>query len=925
MKTLLTKKPVIAFIAAVLFILPVNAQTNKFPSTGAAGIGTTTPDSSSLLEIKSTKKGLLIPRMTLAQRNAIASPATGLMIFQTNSTPGFYYYNGSVWTAVSANYFPGTGISIIANGIFNTAPDQTVVLNSGSGISATGTYPNFTVTNSAPDKTVVLNNGTGISVTGTYPNFTVTNSAPDKTVVLNNGTGISVTGTYPNFTVTNSAPDKTVVLNNGTGISVTGTYPNFTIANTGTLNGWSLTGNAGTTPGTNFLGTTDAKALMFKVNNSQAGYLDYNATKANTAFGYKSLIVNTGFENSAVGHFALFSNATGYRNAAMGDSSLVLNTTGFDNSAYGAYSMQDNISGNSNTSIGYSTLLHNQRGNNNTAIGNGALYNDTASNNTATGYASLFENTSGYNNTANGYEALYLNQTGINNTGIGEGALYSNYNGSYNSAQGAGALNSSVDGNWNTATGTYAMYYNTHGGFNTATGGYALQNNLTGSNNVANGYGALYNTTGNNNIATGYEALYNNTTGNSNVAMGIFSLYKSTNASFLVAVGDSALYNQRDVFGGEFPVNGNNTGVGSKVLFGNTYGQGNTGIGSSALYNTGSSTQAQASYNSGIGYQALITNIYGAANTALGAYADVNDISRSNATAVGYQAVATADNQVMLGNTSVTSVYAAGSIFIASDGRFKKNIKENVPGLAFINQLKPITYTYDIHGLNNLIAPVNASAKRSGNSDMQKRDEAAVTAKEKIIYTGFVAQDVEKAANKINYDFSGVHKPQNDKDPYALSYADFVVPLVKSVQELSKMNDAKDAKIDTLQRQLNDLRSLVLLIQQKQEQCSACSASTNQTISQSVVVLTGEASLQQNVPNPFTHNTTIGYSLPQKFTSAQLVITDKNGATIKAINISGSGKGNVTVNASTLSSGAYQYSLVVDGRLIATRQMLLTK
>jgi trimeric autotransporter adhesin len=73
---------------AFIFYIDVNAQTNTFPSSGAAGIGTTTPDASSLLEIKSTSKGLLIPRMTLTQRNAIAAPATGLMIYQTNS-PGF--------------------------------------------------------------------------------------------------------------------------------------------------------------------------------------------------------------------------------------------------------------------------------------------------------------------------------------------------------------------------------------------------------------------------------------------------------------------------------------------------------------------------------------------------------------------------------------------------------------------------------------------------------------------------------------------------------------------------------------------------------------------------------------------------------------------------------------------------------------------
>src|SRR4051812_29017605 len=78
----------------------VHAQ-NTFPSTGRVGIGTTSPNGSSLLEIKSTTKGFLAPRMTLTQRNAIGAPAVGLLIYQTNSTPGFYYYGGSGWIAVT--------------------------------------------------------------------------------------------------------------------------------------------------------------------------------------------------------------------------------------------------------------------------------------------------------------------------------------------------------------------------------------------------------------------------------------------------------------------------------------------------------------------------------------------------------------------------------------------------------------------------------------------------------------------------------------------------------------------------------------------------------------------------------------------------------------------------------------------------------
>ena len=78
-------------------------------------------------------------------------------------------------------------------------------------------------------------------------------------------------------------------------------------------------------------------------------------------------------------------------------------------------------------------------------------------------------------------------------------------------------------------------------------------------------------------------------------------------------------------------------------------------------------------------------------------------------------------------------------------------------------------------------------------------------------------------------------------------------------------------------------------------------------------------------PNPFSNTTYISYVLPQKFTTAQIVTTDETGKTVRQINLTGSGKGSLKVDASALASGVYQYSLIVDGRLIATKQMVLVK
>ena len=79
-------------LVLTLISLTINAQ---------VGIGTTTPNNSAQLDVTATNKGVLIPRMTQAQKNAILTPATSLLVYQTNGTPGYYYYNGTNWIRLS--------------------------------------------------------------------------------------------------------------------------------------------------------------------------------------------------------------------------------------------------------------------------------------------------------------------------------------------------------------------------------------------------------------------------------------------------------------------------------------------------------------------------------------------------------------------------------------------------------------------------------------------------------------------------------------------------------------------------------------------------------------------------------------------------------------------------------------------------------
>ena len=109
------------------------------------GIGTNTPNTSAALDISSTTSGLLIPKMTQAQKNAIASPAAGLLIYQTNATSGFYYYNGASWVTFGGSSgwdLAGDTGTTIGTEMLGTLDAQDLVVTANSNealrVGATG-------------------------------------------------------------------------------------------------------------------------------------------------------------------------------------------------------------------------------------------------------------------------------------------------------------------------------------------------------------------------------------------------------------------------------------------------------------------------------------------------------------------------------------------------------------------------------------------------------------------------------------------------------------------------------------------------------------------------------------------------------------------------------------------------------------------
>ena len=363
-------------------------------------------------------------------------------------------------------------------------------------------------------------------------------------------------------------------------------------------------------------------------------------------------------------------------------------------------------------------------------------------------------------NTANGNRALYSNTTGNRNTANGNAALYSNTTGDNNTANGFRALFLNTTGDENTANGNRALYSNTTGDYNTANGYRALYSNTTGGANTANGVDALKsNTTGNENTANGYRALESNTTGNENTANGNRALYSNTTG-------------------------GANTANGNLALFFNTTGAANTANGIAALQ----------------------SNTTGDYNTALGYKANVGSGNLTNATAIGNGAIVSASNSVRIGNRTVSRIGGQVAWTNLSDGRIKENVQEAVPGLSFIAQLRPVTYTLNTRKQDD----ITMQAMPDSIKERRMLSDADYLESSSIVRTGFIAQEVEAAAKKVGFDFDGVSTPENETDLYGIRYAEFVVPLVKAMQEQQEMIDGQQA---TIEQQKSDYMLLLKRIE----------------------------------------------------------------------------------------------------------------
>ncbi|MBL7702616.1 MAG: hypothetical protein JNM14_10210 [Ferruginibacter sp.] len=361
-------------LPVVMLVLTANltqAQSFAVNTTGAAA------DASAMLDITSTTKGLLIPRMTSAQRSAIAAPAEGLQVYQTDAPVGLYIYRSGAWTVIST----GTGWSITGN-----------AGTGGSGFM--GSTDNVDVafrTNNTEVFRMTSGQSVGIGVAAPSQKLHISDvSNPNQATIRVSGLASTTT------LALGTAPFNAVMID-ANGVFYRG-------GTTGSpTNAWFTTGNSGTAPATNFMGSTDNVDVAFRTNNLEA----FRMTNAQrlligvttpTAPGTQRLEVSAATGDAIYGHSPNIGGWLGYEtnftvgtagaiqgagvyasNAAAGYVSSYAASSGaatvaaninFSSVWIGSYNLVDNSSNTFNPSALYSQL-----NNTSTTMGAGAFKN----------------------------------------------------------------------------------------------------------------------------------------------------------------------------------------------------------------------------------------------------------------------------------------------------------------------------------------------------------------------------------------------------------------------------------------------------------------------------------------------------------------------------------------------------------------------
>ncbi|MCB0517078.1 MAG: tail fiber domain-containing protein [Chitinophagales bacterium] len=235
---------------------------------------------------------------------------------------------------------------------------------------------------------------------------------------------------------------------------------------------------------------------------------------------------------------------------------------------------------------------------------------------------------------------------------------------------------------------------------------------------------------------------------------------------------------------------------------------------------------------------------------------------------------------------------ADGAYLQSSDRRLKTDIEPLGNTLEKIMQLKPATYYY-------------TDSKEFATSKS----------------VGFIAQEVEQVFPQSVRDVDNGYK--------GVVYDHFAVYAIAAIQELNGKLETKTSENEDLKKELTDVKNeiteLRAMLQKMSSAMQNCCLSEKVDDISTATLNNSGARLEQNAPNPFYNKTIIQYYLPEDTRNANLQIVNIEGKVVKTISLDTTGYGTTTINGNDLAAGTYVYSLVINGKVSASKEMILTK
>ncbi|MDE5609788.1 MAG: tail fiber domain-containing protein [Bacteroidales bacterium] len=233
-----------------------------------------------------------------------------------------------------------------------------------------------------------------------------------------------------------------------------------------------------------------------------------------------------------------------------------------------------------------------------------------------------------------------------------------------------------------------------------------------------------------------------------------------------------------------------------------------------------------------------------------------------------------------------------------SDARYKKNIKDLSAASHIIQQLRPVSFDFI----------------------QTEPNEDTASLKDKV---GFIAQEMIEVLPHLVGQLPGT-------DIYAVDYTSVIPYLVKAFQEAQEEKAALEEQttdlqeqVSELQNQIADLQEIVQSLLVQNETVSAVPQGNAPKHSPKKTIQ--EAKLFQNLPNPFSENTLIRYELPKTAGNAYLQVFDMSGRMLQNIQLPHQEVGQVEISAGELTPGAYTYSLIVSGKVVDSKRMVVTQ